>query len=330
MVKILSQKWCGRGKRLLEYIKKYLRKINTMHKCGCPRRDSTNVKNTIFTRNKMRHVIFAIFGFTNYAFFKSAFNHLNDHSHRRAWTELWQWRGVTSHGGWRRTPPVRASLSASPLLLSAVGQHKAAAGMEPAVAYGAAKAGSVSFDPVAFFKHPRTILRLLCWVSLLWNVRAGVDEQACLHPHLSVWVSFTGSLSLQTGLLEITIFYFFIIIIYETINVETPAVGSRIVSVSRNKILGVISAVQLVSAAPEAHYHMFIQSLFMSGWSSFGFKYPLSSRLQLFIFALWWCCSFESDIKDQFVLKQAFVCTLVLALCLWPFLISQFCAVSCF
>ncbi|XP_034455047.1 synaptogyrin-3-like isoform X2 [Hippoglossus hippoglossus] len=36
--------------------------------------------------------------------------------------------------------------------------------MEPAGAYGAGKAGSVSFDPVAFFTHPRTILRLMSWV----------------------------------------------------------------------------------------------------------------------------------------------------------------------
>uniref|UniRef100_A0A3B3WMC3 MARVEL domain-containing protein n=1 Tax=Poecilia mexicana TaxID=48701 RepID=A0A3B3WMC3_9TELE len=36
--------------------------------------------------------------------------------------------------------------------------------METAVAYGAMKAGRVPFDPVAFFTHPRTILRLLSWV----------------------------------------------------------------------------------------------------------------------------------------------------------------------
>ncbi|XP_035812464.1 synaptogyrin-1-like isoform X2 [Amphiprion ocellaris] len=36
--------------------------------------------------------------------------------------------------------------------------------MEPAGAYGAGKAGAVSFDPVAFFTHPRTVLRLLSWV----------------------------------------------------------------------------------------------------------------------------------------------------------------------
>ncbi|KAM6942107.1 synaptogyrin-1-like isoform 2-T2 [Lycodopsis pacificus] len=36
--------------------------------------------------------------------------------------------------------------------------------MEPAGAYGARKAGSVPFDPVAFFTHPRTILRLMSWV----------------------------------------------------------------------------------------------------------------------------------------------------------------------
>uniref|UniRef100_A0A667X5T9 Synaptogyrin n=1 Tax=Myripristis murdjan TaxID=586833 RepID=A0A667X5T9_9TELE len=36
--------------------------------------------------------------------------------------------------------------------------------MEPAGAYGAGKAGSAAFDPVAFFTHPRTILRLLSWV----------------------------------------------------------------------------------------------------------------------------------------------------------------------
>ncbi|KAG7237083.1 hypothetical protein INR49_032829 [Caranx melampygus] len=37
-------------------------------------------------------------------------------------------------------------------------------GMEPAGAYGAGKAGSLAFDPVAFFTHPRTVLRLLSWV----------------------------------------------------------------------------------------------------------------------------------------------------------------------
>lgn len=168
-------------------------------------------KETVFTRHKnvSRHL--SIFWFTDYSFFKNVFHHLNGHSHWRAWTELWLWRGVTSHGGWRRTPPpVRASLSASPLPLSAVGQHKGAAGMEPAVAFGAAKAGSVNFDPVAFFKHPRTILRLMCWVSLLCNARAGAGEQACLHPLPSVWVSFTGSLSLQTGLWETTISFLFL------------------------------------------------------------------------------------------------------------------------
>lgn len=36
--------------------------------------------------------------------------------------------------------------------------------METAGAYGARKAGSVAFDPVAFFTHPRSILRLLSWV----------------------------------------------------------------------------------------------------------------------------------------------------------------------
>ncbi|XP_030268398.1 synaptogyrin-1-like isoform X2 [Sparus aurata] len=36
--------------------------------------------------------------------------------------------------------------------------------MEPAGAYGAGKAGSFTFDPVAFFTHPRTVLRLMSWV----------------------------------------------------------------------------------------------------------------------------------------------------------------------
>ncbi|KAF3852417.1 hypothetical protein F7725_005772 [Dissostichus mawsoni] len=36
--------------------------------------------------------------------------------------------------------------------------------MESAGAYGAGKAGSVAFDPVAFFTHPRTVLRLMSWV----------------------------------------------------------------------------------------------------------------------------------------------------------------------
>ncbi|CAF88261.1 unnamed protein product [Tetraodon nigroviridis] len=62
--------------------------------------------------------------------------------------------------------------------------------MEPAVAYGAAKAGSVGFDPVAFFKHPRTILRLLCWVSRLGSAAGGRWCAACRRPHLRVWVLF--------------------------------------------------------------------------------------------------------------------------------------------
>ncbi|XP_075889841.1 synaptogyrin-1-like isoform X2 [Nelusetta ayraudi] len=36
--------------------------------------------------------------------------------------------------------------------------------MEPAGGYGAGKAGGVAFDPVAFFTHPRTVLRLMSWV----------------------------------------------------------------------------------------------------------------------------------------------------------------------
>lgn len=74
--------------------------------------------------------------------------------------------------------------------------------------------------------------------------------------------------------------------IYTTLGIETSAAVSRIAVTGRNKISGVISAVQFASAAPEAHYHMFIRSRFMSGWSSFGFKYRLSRRLQLFICAL--------------------------------------------
>lgn len=51
------------------------------------------------------------------------------------------------------------------LSLRAFGQHPAG-GMEPAGGYGAGKAGGVAFDPVAFFTHPRTVLRLMSWVSL--------------------------------------------------------------------------------------------------------------------------------------------------------------------
>ncbi|KAM4585160.1 synaptogyrin-3-like [Odontesthes bonariensis] len=36
--------------------------------------------------------------------------------------------------------------------------------METTGAYGVRKAGGVTFDPVAFFTHPRTVLRLLSWV----------------------------------------------------------------------------------------------------------------------------------------------------------------------
>lgn len=65
--------------------------------------------------------------------------------------------------------------------------------MESAGAYGAGKAGSFNFDPVAFFTHPRTILRLMSWVSLLCNVRVGINGQAYLHsppnPSLSLCLS---------------------------------------------------------------------------------------------------------------------------------------------
>lgn len=226
------------------------------------------------------------------------------------------WLHSEAGGGPRRC----AQLSPPHLLLSAaVGQHKAAAGMEPAGAYGAAKAGSIGVDPVAFFKHPRTILRLMCWVSLLCNVRADVNEQACMPPppNLSVWVSFMFSISLQDYCKS----RLYIFPIYETLKSETSTVVSRIGVIYRNTFLRLISAVQLASAAPEAHYHMFIRSLFLSGWSFFAFKYPLSSRQQLSIFVPG-CCSCESHVRDQFVLKQ--VGTLAPSSCLWPFVIVQF------
>ncbi|KAM6972357.1 synaptogyrin-3-like [Aplochiton taeniatus] len=36
--------------------------------------------------------------------------------------------------------------------------------MEPAGAYGSGKAGNTNFEPIGFFTHPRTVLRLLSWV----------------------------------------------------------------------------------------------------------------------------------------------------------------------
>lgn len=71
-------------------------------------------------------------------------------------------------GGGRRRRCRRALLLFRRLLsfsLRAFGQHPAG-GMEPAGGYGAGKAGGVAFDPVAFFTHPRTVLRLMSWVSL--------------------------------------------------------------------------------------------------------------------------------------------------------------------
>lgn len=93
-----------------------------------------------------------------------------------------QWRAVTSHGGWRRTPPLRSSLTVSSPSLSGQSGGTKAGGMEPAGAYGAGKAGSFTFDPVAFFTHPRTVLRLMSWVSLLRTVRALINGRAYLPP----------------------------------------------------------------------------------------------------------------------------------------------------
>ncbi|MEQ2241845.1 hypothetical protein ILYODFUR_029558 [Ilyodon furcidens] len=54
--------------------------------------------------------------------------------------------------------------------------------METAGAYGARKAGSVPFDPVAFFTHPRTILRLLSWwVTGTWCPSPAVHGQEAGH-----------------------------------------------------------------------------------------------------------------------------------------------------
>lgn len=71
-----------------------------------------------------------------------------------------------------------------PVVLQAGASQQKDRGMEQAGAYGAGKAGSVGFDPVAFFTHPRTILRLMSWVSLLCNVRVDISGQACPHPDL--------------------------------------------------------------------------------------------------------------------------------------------------
>lgn len=42
-------------------------------------------------------------------------------------------------------------------------------------AYGAGKAGG-TFDPVTFFKQPQTVVRILCWVSVVmsWLCHYGV------------------------------------------------------------------------------------------------------------------------------------------------------------
>ena len=93
-----------------------------------------------------------------------------------------QWRAVTSLGGWRRTPPLRSSLTVSSPSLSGQSGSTKAGGMEPAGAYGAGKAGSFVFDPVAFFTHPRTVLRLMSWVRLLRTVRALINGRAYLPP----------------------------------------------------------------------------------------------------------------------------------------------------
>lgn len=94
--------------------------------------------------------------------------------------------------------------------------------MEPAGAYGAGKAGSVSFDPVAFFTHPRTILRLMSWVSLLCNVWADISGQAYLHPHLSpihiVYVSRCFFQPAASELLEIRQYFF-----YERFSTYSPS-----------------------------------------------------------------------------------------------------------
>lgn len=77
-----------------------------------------------------------------------------------------------------------AQLTPTRLVLSAGVRHQKAGGMQPAGAYGAGKAGSVAFDPVAFFTHPRTVLRLLSWVSLpctVW-VSSSMDRPTCSPP----------------------------------------------------------------------------------------------------------------------------------------------------
>lgn len=76
------------------------------------------------------------------------------------------WRSV-----WRRLEEDPAARRCSHTALSrSLGGRSGSTtpgGMEAAGAYGARKAGSVRFDPVAYFTHPRTILRLLSWVSRL-------------------------------------------------------------------------------------------------------------------------------------------------------------------
>lgn len=112
--------------------------------------------------------------------------HLRSGSRRRAadarWRALWLHAGAGGvgeggggerrgggggggEGGGRRCRALLLFRRLLSFCLRAFGQHPAG-GMEPAGGFGAGKAGGVAFDPVAFFTHPRTVLRLMSWVSL--------------------------------------------------------------------------------------------------------------------------------------------------------------------
>lgn len=86
--------------------------------------------------------------------------------HTEDWWRRWgRRRRVKAGGGGRRCRAVLLFRRLPLFSLRAFGHHLAG-GMESAGGFGAGKAGGVAFDPVAFFTHPRTVLRLMSWVSL--------------------------------------------------------------------------------------------------------------------------------------------------------------------
>lgn len=103
--------------------------------------------------------------------------------HTGGWIRRWRRRR-------RRKTPLWAalslflSLSRSPLgfFFSADVRLHQAGGMETAGGFNAGKAGHIAFDPVAFFTHPRTILRLMSWVRFICSVSVFINGGACVAP----------------------------------------------------------------------------------------------------------------------------------------------------